>query len=87
MTRAITGLSGIYTMLNGQVLTGRTANNFGEFYYYTSGTRISRTLSTIPEGEEVSNGNGESSAVVRCVKDNPAAKHSSSSDFNEGGEG
>lgn len=99
MTRAISVDNwdeGAYVMLNGQVLN-RSASNFGEFYYYLgkdnqgqlTDNRISRMLSTIPTGQEVSNGRGPDgyTAKVRCVKDNPAAKHSSSSDFNEGGEG
>lgn len=99
MTRAISVAnwdSGAYVMLNGQVLN-RSARNFGEFYYYLTknnqgqltDNRISRMLSDIPNGQEVSNGTGPdgNTAKVRCVKDNPAAKHSSSSDFNEGGEG
>lgn len=98
MTRAISVDNwdeGAYVMLNGQVLN-RSASNFGEFYYYLgkdnqgqlTDNRISRMLSTIPTGEEVSDGRGPDgyTAKVRCVKDNPAAKHSSSSDFNEGGE-
>lgn len=95
MTRAITNWpSGAYGMLNGQYIYGRTSYNFGEFYYYTAGTRISRRTSTTtntnsPVSEQVSNGRGPDSSTgrVRCVKDNPAAKHSSSSDFNDGGEG
>lgn len=99
MTRAISVANwdnGAYVMLNGQVLN-REARNFGEFYYYLTknnqgqltDNRISRMLSDIPNGQEVSNGTGPdgNTAKVRCVKDNPAAKHSSSSDFNEGGEG
>ena len=99
MTRAISVDNwdeGAYVMLNGQVLN-RSASNFGEFYYYLgkdnqgqlTDNRISRMLSTIPTGQSVSNGRGPDgyTAKVRCVKDNPAAKHSSSSDFNEGGEG
>jgi hypothetical protein len=102
MTRAINAENwdpGAYVMLNGQVLD-RTASNFGIFYYYLqknnnnefelTTNRISRLLSTLPDGQEVSNGSNPESgytAKVRCVKDNPAAKHSSSSDFNEGGEG
>ncbi|MBP3565028.1 MAG: DUF4906 domain-containing protein [Alistipes sp.] len=95
MTRAITSWpSGAYGMLNGQYIYGRTSYNFGEFYYYTAGTRISRRTSTTtntnsPVSEQVSGGRGPDSSTgrVRCVKDNPNAKHSSSSDFNEGGEG
>lgn len=95
MTRAITNWpSGAYGMLNGQYIYGRTSYNFGEFYYYTAGTRISRRTSTTtntnsPVSEQVSGGRGPDSSTgrVRCVKDNPNAKHSSSSDFNEGGEG
>ncbi len=102
MTRAINAENwdtGAYVMLNGQVLD-RTASNFGIFYYYLeknnnnqfvlTTNRISRHLSTLPDGQEVSDGSNPQSgftAKVRCVKDNPAAKHSSSSDFNEGGEG
>ena len=94
MTRAITSWpSGAYGMLNGQYIYGRTSYNFGEFYYYTAGTRISRRTSTTtntnsPVSEQVSGGVGPDSSTgrVRCVKDNPNAKHSSSSDFNEGGE-
>ena len=95
MTRAITSWpSGAYGMLNGQYIYGRTSYNFGEFYYYTTGKRLSRRTSTTtntnsPVNEQVSGGVGPDSSTgrVRCVKDNPNAKHSSSSDFNEGGEG
>lgn len=94
MTRAITNWpSGAYGMLNGQYIYGRTSYNFGEFYYYTADKRISRRTSTTtntnsPVSEQVSGGRGPdlSTGRVRCVKDNPNAKHSSSSDFNEGGE-
>ena len=94
MIRAITSWpSGAYGMLNGQEIYGRTSYNFGEFYYYSEGKRISRRTSTTtntnsPVSEQVSSGLGPDSSTgkVRCVKDNPNAKHSSSSDFNEGGE-
>lgn len=95
MTRAITSWpNGAYGMLNGQYIYGRTSYNFGEFYYYTTGKRLSRRTSTTtntnsPVNEQVSGGVGpdySSTGRVRCVKDNPNAKHSSSSDFNEGGE-
>lgn len=94
MIRAITSWpSGAYGMLNGQYIYGRTSYNFGEFYYYSAGKRISRRTSTTTNtnshvSEQVSGGLGPDSSTgkVRCVKDNPNAKHSSSSDFNEGGE-
>ena len=79
---------GWYAMLNGQYLSDRSSSNFGAFYYYPAETRISRYLTTLSNNNLAntyppSGGN----VYVRCVKDNPNAKHSSSSDFNEGGEG
>lgn len=78
-----------YVMLNGQLL----GNNFGAFYFYTYESRISRNLVSLgttgfPEGLTNSRPTSQvGNNYVRCVKDNPNAKHSSSSDFNEGGEG
>lgn len=87
MSELITdGWDGTYVILNGQYLSDRTGSNFGAFFYYSGESRIGRELTTL-------NANGlaytypSSAQNVRCVIDNPNAKHSSSSDFNEGGEG
>lgn len=79
--------SGWYAMLNGQYLSDRSSSNFGAFYYYPAETRISRYLTTLSNNDLANTTPGSGGTVyVRCVKDNPNAKHSSSSDFNEGGE-
>jgi hypothetical protein len=65
-----------YLMYNG--LTTQ-ANKFGTFHYNYSNDEINMTT----------NDNMVTStdaAVTRCVRDNPNAKHSSSSDYEEGGE-
>lgn len=68
--------TGGYLMYNG--LTTQ-ANKFGTFYYNYSGDEINmRTSNTMAATTSV--------AMTRCVKDNPNAKHSSSSDYEEGGE-
>lgn len=82
--------NGTYIMLNGQYLSGRTGSNFGAFYYYSGQSRIGRVLTTINDNDlskAYPSAGWNISPRVRCVKDNPNAKHSSSSDFNEGGEG
>ncbi len=93
MSQLITGNwnnNGWYAMLNGQYLSDRSSSNFGAFFYYRTDKRITRVLTTLnangladtkPEPDYPDN------VMVRCVMDNPNAKHSSSSDFNEGGEG
>ena len=68
--------AGGYLMYNG--LTTQ-AGNFGTFYYNYSGDEINmRTNNNMTSTTSV--------AMTRCVKDNPNAKHSSSSDYEEGGE-
>ena len=66
-----------YLMYNG--LTTQ-ANKFGTFHYNYSRNEINMTTNS-------SMTTSTNSAVTRCVKDNPNAKHSSSSDYGEGGEG
>lgn len=66
-----------YLMYNG--LTTQ-AGKFGTFHYNTSNDEINMTTNN-------SMASSTNSAVTRCVKDNPNAKHSSSSDYGEGGEG
>lgn len=69
-----------YLMLNGQNLS-TYGNYFGVFYYFPTtnefNRRVTGSMSETTTGYR----------AVRCVKDNPNAKHSSSSDYNEGGEG
>lgn len=87
MSELITdGWDGTYVILNGQYLSGRTGSNFGAFFYYSGQSRIGRELTTL-NANGLANTYPGSTQNVRCVKDNPNAKHSSSSDFNEGGEG
>lgn len=64
-----------YLMYNG--LTTQ-AGKFGTFHY--NGDEINMTTSN-------SMAASTDAAVTRCVKDNPNAKHSSSSDYEDGGEG
>lgn len=64
-----------YLMYNG--LTTQ-AGKFGTFHY--NGNEINMTTSN-------SMAASTTTAVTRCVKDNPNAKHSSSSDYEDGGEG
>ena len=66
-----------YLMYNG--LTTQ-ANKFGTFHYNTSNDEINMTTQNNMAAST-------DAAVTRCVKDNPNAKHSSSSDYGEGGEG
>lgn len=66
-----------YLMYNG--LTTQ-AGKFGTFHYNTSNDEINMTTSN-------SMAASTKSSVTRCVKDNPNAKHSSSSDYEDGGEG
>lgn len=66
-----------YLMYNG--LTTQ-ANKFGTFHYNTSNDEINMTTQN-------SMAASTDAAVTRCVKDNPNAKHSSSSDYEDGGEG
>lgn len=69
--------AGGYLMFNG--LTTQ-AGNFGTFYYNHAGGEINmRTNNNMASTTSV--------AMTRCVKDNPNAKHSSSSDYEDGGEG
>jgi hypothetical protein len=66
-----------YLMYNG--LTTQVGK-FGTFHYNYSRNEINMTTNS----DMVSS---TDAAVTRCVKDNPNAKHSSSSDYGEGGEG
>lgn len=66
-----------YLMYNG--LTTQ-ANKFGTFHYNYSNDEINMTT-------ENNMAASTDTAVTRCVKDNPNAKHSSSSDYEDGGEG
>lgn len=66
-----------YLMYNG--LTTQ-AGKFGTFHYNTSNDEINMTTQNNMAAST-------DAAVTRCVKDNPNAKHSSSSDYGEGGEG
>ncbi len=67
---------GGYLMYNG--LTTQ-ANKFGTFYYNHAGGEINmRTNNNMTSTTSVT--------MTRCVKDNPNAKHSSSSDYEDGGE-
>ena len=67
---------GGYLMYNG--LTTQ-ANKFGTFYYNQGGEINMRTNNNMTSTTSI--------AMTRCVKDNPNAKHSSSSDYEDGGEG
>ncbi len=67
-----------YLMYNGQDCDG---DYFGAFYYFPTTGQVNRRVPGIMSDAD----NGQ--RAVRCVKDNPNAKHSSSSDYNEGGEG
>ena len=66
-----------YLMYNG--LTTQ-ANKFGTFHYNYSRNEINMTTNS-------SKTTSTNSAVTRCVKDNPDAKHESAGDYGEGGEG
>lgn len=66
-----------YLMYNG--LTTQ-ANKFGTFHYNYSNDEINMTTQNNMAAST-------DAAVTRCVKDNPNAKHSSSSDYEDGGEG
>ena len=66
-----------YLMYNG--LTTQ-ANKFGTFHYNYSNDEINMTTKNNMAAST-------DTAVTRCVKDNPNAKHSSSSDYEDGGEG
>ncbi len=66
-----------YLMYNG--LTTQ-AGKFGTFHYNTSNDEINMTTQNNMAAST-------DAAVTRCVKDNPNAKHSSSSDYEDGGEG
>lgn len=66
-----------YLMYNG--LTTQ-ANKFGTFHYNYSRNEINMTTNS-------SKTTSTNSAVTRCVKDNPNAKHESAGDYGEGGEG
>ena len=68
---------GKYLMYNG--LTTQ-AGKFGAFHYTFSSDEINMTTTNNMAAST-------DAAVTRCVKDNPNAKHSSSSDYGEGGEG
>lgn len=65
-----------YLMYNG--LTTQ-ANKFGTFHYNYSNDEINMTTNN-------NMASSTNTAVTRCVKDNPNAKHSSSSDYEDGGE-
>lgn len=67
-----------YLMYNGQDCDG---DYFGAFYYFPTTGQVNRRV----PGDMSEADDGQ--RAVRCVKDNPNAKHSSSSDYNEGGEG
>ena len=69
-----------YLMLNGQNLS-TYGNYFGVFYYFPTTNEFNRRVTG--SMSETTTG----SRAVRCVKDNPNAKHSSSSDYEDGGEG
>ena len=86
-----------YLMLNVQNIGG-TNNSIGRFYYFPYNDAVQRrvaygfdpTATTYNENSGPSQWGvrwSNTTAAVRCVKDNPNAKHSSSSDYNEGGEG
>ena len=64
-----------YLMYNG--LTTQVGK-FGTFHY--NGNEINMTTNNDQPSST-------KSAVTRCVRDNPNAKHSSSSDYEDGGEG
>lgn len=68
-----------YLMINGQNLS-TYGNYFGVFYYFPTSNefnrRVTGSMSATTTGRR----------AVRCVKDNPNAKHSSSSDYEDGGE-
>jgi hypothetical protein len=55
------------------------ANKFGTFHYNYSNDEINMTTNN-------NMATSTNAAVTRCVKDNPNAKHSSSSDYEDGGE-
>lgn len=65
-----------YLMYNG--LTTQ-AGKFGTFHYNTSNDEINMTTQN-------NMASSTDAAVTRCVKDNPDAEHSSSSDYEDGGE-
>ncbi len=69
-----------YLMINGQNLS-TYGNYFGVFYYFPTSNEFNRRVSG--SMSETTSGR----RAVRCVKDNPNAKHSSSSDYEDGGEG
>ncbi len=69
-----------YLMLNGQNLS-TYGSYFGVFYYFPTTNEFNRRVTG--SMSETTTG----SRAVRCVKDNPNAKHSSSSDYEDGGEG
>lgn len=66
-----------YIMYNGQ---NCGTNYFGTFYYFPSTGEINRRVRSSMANTTTGN------RAVRCVKDNKDAKHSSSSDYGEGGE-
>ena len=69
-----------YLMYNGQDCD---REYLGIFYYFPTTGQVNRRVAS-SEGFAAAN---TGKRAVRCVKDNPNAKHSSSSDYNEGGEG
>lgn len=69
-----------YLMYNGQDCDG---DYFGAFYYFPTTGQVNRRVATSEGLAAASTGQ----RAVRCVKDNPNAKHSSSSDYEDGGEG
>ena len=69
-----------YLMLNGQNLS-TYGNYFGVFYYFPTTNEFNRRVTSSMSATTTG------SRAVRCVKDNPNAKHSSAGDYGEGGEG
>lgn len=69
-----------YLMYNGQDCD---RDYLGIFYYFPTTGQVNRRVASSEGFAAASTGK----RAVRCVKDNPNAKHSSSSDYGEGGEG
>ncbi len=69
-----------YLMYNGQDCD---RDYLGIFYYFPTTGQVNRRVAS-SEGFAAAN---TGKRAVRCVKDNPNAKHSSSSDYEDGGEG
>lgn len=85
-----------YLMLNVQNIGG-TNNSIGRFYYFPYNDAVQRRVAYgfDPTANTYNENSGptqwgrwsNTTAAVRCVKDNPNAKHSSAGDYGEGGEG